>query len=99
MKAYAYIQLPKPSEKPLHVDVSIAESDLMLFDQDGVMVFEMQKPEIMHANAHGMMLKGYQSDGFSRSGVPKYLYQEVFLSWIDPETKKSYFEENENGKK
>lgn len=98
MKAFAYTQLPKPSKYPLYVDVSIAENHMMLFDQSGVMVYEMQKPEIMYVNAYGMMLKGYQPDGAAKGGVPKFLYQEMFLSWIDPETKKSYFEEQKDGK-
>lgn len=92
MKAFAYIQLPEPSQKPIHVDVSITDDILMLFEEgSNRKVFEMQKPEIMHVNAHGMMLKGYQPDGHNKRGTAKFLYQEVFLSWIDPETKQSYF--------
>lgn len=93
MKAFAYIQLPEPNEKPIHVDVSITDDILMLFEEgNSRKVFEMQKPEIMHVNAHGMMLKGYQPNGVARGGILRFLYKEVFLSWINPETKQSYFE-------
>jgi len=60
--------------------------------EDESIFLKIKEPEVMYVNAHGMMIKGYEPSGLDRRGIPTFRYVEVFLSWIDPKTKISFFE-------
>jgi len=71
-----YLQLPKISKIPILGTLAIDKNMAFLFDNGGHIQAELSNPEIIFINPDGIMLKGYESDGFDSSGRAKFKYQE-----------------------
>ena len=71
-----FTQIPKPSKKGVNGTISVHNASIILFDPDSRIELEMQKPEIVHMNEYGIFFRGFQPDGCTKTGVPKYTYQE-----------------------
>lgn len=56
--------------------------DALFFDDNDVLIAELKSPELIFVNQHGIAIKGYQPDGYTKTGVPKYKYIEWFCSFI-----------------
>lgn len=80
-----FIQFPKPSKKPVEgtfcaaglsgkpVEALFCTGDA---GKDDVIVAKLERPEVVYANTHGIMFRGYEPTGADRSGVPTFRYQE-----------------------
>ena len=78
-----YPQLPKPSATlcsfgTLAIDNNVA----YFFTHNGkVLHASLSKPDVIFINPDGIMLKGYESDGFDKTGREKFKYQEWFCRY------------------
>jgi len=78
MKYRLFKQLPKTSKEPICGTFDIADGVAYLF-QGMQLVASIEKPEIVFVNAQGIMLKGYEPNGFDKMGRKITKYQEWFL--------------------
>jgi len=75
-----YLQLPKTSKSPILGTLSIDKNTAYFFS-DGWLKAQLSKSEIIFINPDGIMLKGYESDGFDSGGREKFKYQEWFCRY------------------
>lgn len=85
-----YLQLPKPGKIPVLGTLAIDKNVAYFFLRDAHHVLDslsasLAKPEIIFINPDGIMLKGYESDGFDKSGREKFKYQEWFCRYVTEE--------------
>ena len=88
MKYNLYLQLPKTSKKPILGTLAIDKNAAYFFGDviyNVVCEARLSKPEIIFINPDGIMLKGYEHDGFDPSGREKFKYQEWFCRYADGE--------------
>ena len=85
-----YPQLPKSNTTlttlcyfgTLAIDNNVA----YLFTHNGKhLQASLSKPEVIFINPDGIMLKGYESDGFDKTGREKFKYQEWFCRYATGE--------------
>lgn len=79
-----YLQLPKPSKIPVLGTLAIDKNVAYFFVLNSLSA-SLAKPEIIFINPDGIMLKGYESDGFDKSGREKFKYQEWFCRYASDE--------------
>ena len=84
MKYNLYLQLPKTSKKPIFGTLAIDKNTAYFFG-DVICEAKLSKPEIIFVNPDGIMLKGYEHDGFDTAGREKFKYQEWFCRYPDGE--------------
>ena len=70
-----YLQLPKPSKKPLRGTLS-SDKNVAHFFAGLLLQAELSEPAIVFINPDGIMLRGYEPDGFDQTGRAKFRYQE-----------------------
>lgn len=75
-------QKPKTDKKGIEGSLSVHSSDgretVAMFFEDERLIAQLNKPDIIFINAHGILLKGYEPAGADRQGRIKYNYQEWF---------------------
>ena len=78
-----YIQLPKMSKIPIVGTLAIDRIDggRAYFFRGNYLTASLSKPEIIFINPDGIMLKGYEPDGFDATGREKFKYQEWFCRY------------------
>ena len=79
-----YPQLPRPAKTPAHGTLSI-DKNVAYFFNGNYLHASLSKPEIIFINPDGIMIKGYESDGFDKSGREKFKYQEWFCRYATDE--------------
>lgn len=57
------------------------KDNIAFFDSHHNLITELTKPELLHISSEGMMLRGFELNGFDKSGRHKYLYQEWWLRY------------------
>jgi len=75
-----FFQLPKQSKIPILGTLAI-DKNIAYFFRGNFLSASLSKPEIIFINPDGIMLKGYESDGFDKTGREKFKYQEWFCRY------------------
>jgi hypothetical protein len=78
-----YLQKPKPCKKAIIGSLCLANHDhrLQLWSNiedvnEARIEYELLYPELVFANSHGIMLKGYEPTQVTKTGLEKTTYQE-----------------------
>ena len=79
MNATLYKQIPKPDKVGFTGYINSDDKTAHFFAVDGLLVTTLEKPEIKFISADGIMLRGFQPNGFTAQGVQKLVYQEWLL--------------------
>jgi len=75
-----FLQLPKSSKIPILGTLAI-DKNIAYFFRGNFLSASLSKPEVIFINPDGIMLKGYESDGFDKVGREKFKYQEWFCRY------------------
>jgi len=75
-----YLQLPKTSKLPTLGTLAI-DNNTAYFFCGNFLSASLSKPEIIFINPDGIMLKGYEPNGFDSGGREKFKYQEWFCRY------------------
>lgn len=80
-----YKQKPKPRKTGVSGYTAGDGKQLIFYTLDHNVIGQLNKSDIIFINSEGMMLKGYEPNGFDPTGRPKFLYQEWYIRWGNDE--------------
>jgi len=78
-----YLQLPKSNATSCYLGTLAIDNNVAyFFTHNGKTLHaSLSKPDVIFINPDGIMLKGYESDGFDKTGREKFKYQEWFCRY------------------
>jgi len=72
-------QKPKVSKNPLIGYLNVDEKSAMFFTETHALLTTLERPKMIYASTHGMMLSGFENVGNDKEGNQKFRYQEWYL--------------------
>lgn len=81
MKVSVHKQKPSARKVAISGRLALHDGVAILIGEGDLCLTELHKPEIVFINQEGLMLRGFEKNGYTVSGQQKYLYQEWFCRY------------------
>ena len=80
MNVTIHKQKPSPRKTGVSGQLAVHDKQAWLFSND-IPVMQLDRPEIIFVNQDGMMLRGFEPAGYTKSGVQRWSYQEWYCRY------------------